>query len=105
MSSARARFAWVLATHPDASLRDAVKAVELAQRAAKATDGANGQVLCTLAAAYAESGRFPEAVETATKALQSPESQADATLREALRAQLTLYQAGKPWHQAPQPDQ
>ena len=94
--------AWILATHPDADLRDGARAVDLAQQASRSPDGgANPAILRTLAASYAEAGRFSEAIETATKALQSAEAQADTALRESLRAQLTLYQAGTPFHQTP----
>ena len=101
MSSARINLAWVLATHPDSSLRDGPRAVVLTEQAGPADGEKNTTILRTLAAAYAEAGRFPEAVQTAQRALQSPEAQADAALRETLRAQLDLYQAGSPFHEAP----
>ena len=59
--------AWVLATNPNASIRNATEAVELAQRAVQLSDGREPAVLGTLAAAYAEAGRFPEAVQTAPR--------------------------------------
>ncbi len=88
----------VLATGPQASLRDGPKAVELAQRANQLTGNRNPSVLGTLAAAYAEAGRFPEAVETAQRALQLAESQWNIALANAIRSQLDLYQAGTPFH-------
>jgi hypothetical protein len=51
-------------------------------------------ILRTLAAAYAEGGRFAEAVSAAQRALQLADSQSNATLADALRSQLKLYQAG-----------
>ena len=57
--------AWVLATNPNASIRNGAEAIELAQRAVQLSDGREPAVLGTLAAAYAEAGRFPEAVQTA----------------------------------------
>ncbi len=57
--------AWMLATNPNASIRNGPEAVELAQRAVQLSDGREPIVLGTLAAAYAEAGRFPEAVQTA----------------------------------------
>ena len=62
--------AWVLATCPEASVRNGAEAVELARRAVKLSDGREPAILGTLAAAYAEAGRFPEAVQTARKALE-----------------------------------
>ena len=90
--------AWVLATCPQASLRNGNKAVELAQRANQLTGDGNPVVLGTLAAAYAEAGRFPEAVETAQRALQLAETQSNTALADAIRSQLKLYQAGIPFH-------
>jgi tetratricopeptide (TPR) repeat protein len=91
--------AWTLATSPQASLRNGDKAVELAQRANQLTGGENPTILYTLAAAYAEAGRFPEAVETAQRALQLAETQSNTALADAIRSQLKLYQAGLPFHQ------
>jgi Flp pilus assembly protein TadD len=52
----------------------------------------------TLAAAYAEAGRFAEAITTARRALQLATGQNNATLAAALEAELKLYQAGIPFH-------
>ena len=93
--------AWVLATSPQASLRNGGQAVKLAQRANHLTGDGNPALLGTLAAAYAEAGRFPEAVETAQQALLFAESQGNAALAEALRSQLKLYQAGSPFRAKP----
>jgi len=90
--------AWVLATCPRASLRNGIEAVPLAERANQLTGGKNPVVLCTLAAAYAEAGRFMEAIETAQHALQMAEAQSNTTLAGALQSQLQLYRAGMPYH-------
>jgi protein O-mannosyl-transferase len=89
--------AWVLAASPEASLRDGKKAVELAQRANQLTLGASPAILSTLAAAYAEIERFPEAIETAQRALQLAEAQANTKLVNDLRSQMKRYQAGLPF--------
>jgi tetratricopeptide (TPR) repeat protein len=91
--------ALVLASCPQASLRNGSKAVELAQRANRLTGGRNPAALGTLAAAYAEAGRFPEAMETAQHALQLAESQSNFALADAIRSQMELYAAGHPFHQ------
>ena len=90
--------AWLLATRSPASLRNRGKALELAQRANQLAGNGNPVVLGTLAAAYADAGRFPEAVETAQRALQLAEAQSSTSLAEAIRSQLELYQAGMPFH-------
>jgi tetratricopeptide (TPR) repeat protein len=94
--------AWVLATWPVSSVRDGVKAVLLAQRASQLCGGANPRVLRTLAAAYAETGRFPEAVQTAQAALQWAKAQGDTALSNDLESQIKLHQAGLPMHGASQ---
>jgi tetratricopeptide (TPR) repeat protein len=86
--------AWVLATCQQASLRDGSKAVELAQLANQLTGNGNPSVLNTLAAAYAETGRFPEAVVTAKRALQLAGAQPNPVLIDAIKSELTQYQAG-----------
>ena len=55
------QLAWVLATSPDASVRNGPQALQLAQQAIQLSDGRDPLVLDTAAAAYAEAGRFPEA--------------------------------------------
>ncbi len=97
-AEAQKSLAWVLATCPQASLRNGNKAVELAQRANQLTGDGNPVVLGTLAAAYAEAGRFPEAMATAQRALQLADARSNTSLAEALRSQLKLYQAGLPFH-------
>jgi tetratricopeptide (TPR) repeat protein len=62
--------AWVLAASPDAELRNGAEAVRLAERACELTHYGEPLFIGTLAAAYAEAGRFPEAVTTAEKAEQ-----------------------------------
>ena len=100
---ARSNLAWVLATSPDASLRDGVKAVELAQEANRLTDGQNPIVVGILGAAYAETGRFPEAVAAARRAQQLAEAQDNTGIVDTLRTQIELYQAGSPFR-APVPE-
>jgi tetratricopeptide (TPR) repeat protein len=90
--------AWLLATCPQASLRNGNQAVELAQRANQLTGNNNPNLLCTLAAAYAEAGRFSEAVETAQRALQLAETYSNPALADDIRSELKLYQAGVPFH-------
>ena len=60
--------AWVLATHPEADLRNGAEAVQLAEQACEHTSYKQTVFVGTLAAAYAEAGQFEKAVETAQKA-------------------------------------
>lgn len=86
--------AWVMATAPDAKLRNGKRAVELATKACELTQWKNGSYVDTLAAAYAEAGDFAEAVRRQQQALANPEF--DQSEGKNARNRLALYKAGKP---------
>jgi tetratricopeptide (TPR) repeat protein len=89
--------AWMLATWPDGAIRDGSKAVTLAEKASVLSRGVDPQVLRTLAAAYAEAGRFAEAVSAAQKAQALATAQSNATLANELRTEIGLYQNHSPY--------
>jgi Flp pilus assembly protein TadD len=60
--------AWLLVSCPDAHIRDGAQAVKYAERACELTHHGVAPLVGTLAAAYAEAGRFDEAMATAQKA-------------------------------------
>jgi pentatricopeptide repeat protein len=93
----------LLATAPDATLRNGPEAVALAERAAQLTGGREPQVLDTLAAAYAEAGRFDEAVQTARQALALALEANKTPLSENLKARIALYESRTPLRTAQQP--
>jgi protein O-mannosyl-transferase len=95
---ARNNLAWLLATSSDASIRDGDRAIELAKRAVQLSRGKDPNYLRTLAAACAESGRFPEAKETAQQALQVAEKRSNSALANALRDEIALYELSLPYH-------
>ena len=97
--SALSQLAWVLATNSEAQIRNGAKAIELAREADQFSGGQNPMILHTLAAAYAETGQFSQAVETAQDALKLAISESNPALADALRQVIGLYQAGKPYHQ------
>ena len=84
------QLAWLLATSPEASVRNGPRAVELAQQALRLAGSREPAVLGTLAAAYAEAGQFSKAAETAQQAVELAASQNNAALADALRANQTL---------------
>jgi tetratricopeptide (TPR) repeat protein len=88
-----AEVAWVLAASPDEGIRDGMEAVSLAQRAEQLSGGRDAAILRALAAAYAESGQFAEAVGAARRGL---ELKPEAALADGLRSQLRLFEAGSP---------
>jgi Flp pilus assembly protein TadD len=89
--------AWALATNPNASVRNGVEAVKIAQRAAKLSGGQDPAILATLAAAYAEAGQFSDAVQTARKAANLATLQGKPDLLESLQTQLPLYEVRTPF--------
>jgi tetratricopeptide (TPR) repeat protein len=99
--TAQNNLAWLLATCQDNSLRDGTKAVALAQQAVQLSGGNSPEILDTLAAAYAEAGRFPEAVETAQRALDLSAAQNNKPLAKVIQNQLRLYEANSPYHEQP----
>jgi tetratricopeptide (TPR) repeat protein len=94
--------AWVLATCPDASLRNGTNAVELAQRANRLCGGKDPQIIGAVAAAYAETGQFPEAIAAARQALPLAAAQNNTALADALQEQIKLYQAERPFRDTAQ---
>jgi tetratricopeptide (TPR) repeat protein len=95
-AEAQKNMAWVLATWPDARIRDGAKAVELAEHANRSESG-NPIIGATLAAAYAEAGRFPDAIRTAETAFHLATDSGNTALAELLRAQIVLYRSGHPF--------
>lgn len=89
--------AWLLATCPRPTLRNGPDAVKLAERANQLTGGKNSGALDTLAAAYAEEGRYGEAAQTGEKALTIAESEKQSVLARAIRERVELYRQSKPF--------
>jgi serine/threonine-protein kinase len=93
---ARINLAWLLATWPEPSVRNGGKAVALAEKANQLAKDKDPLILRTLAAAYAETERFPEAVSTAKQALVLAVAQTNTGLTSALQAEIELYQTNSP---------
>ena len=87
--------ALMLSMSPDHSLRDGPTAVELATKANQATGGNNPLILRTLAAAYAETGDFTQAIATASKAMELLETHPAGGVAVELRRELDLYKSGR----------
>jgi protein O-mannosyl-transferase len=94
--NAMSNLAWVFATAPDDSLRDGAKAVQLAREALRISGDRIPIIFRTLAAAYAETGRFSEAIQTAQHGIELANSQGNPGLAAELQSTIGLYEAGKP---------
>lgn len=89
--------AWLLATCSDASVRDGAEAVKAALKAVALEDSYQNEDV--LAAAYAEAGRFDDAIASETKAIDMAKRSGDATT--SLEARLAVFQQHMPYHEAP----
>ena len=87
--------AWVLATSPEAKLRNGKRALELATHSAELTSYKQAHILSTLAAAYAELGDFDSARKWSQKSVEIGKE----SLKEELGKELKSYQANKPWRE------
>jgi tetratricopeptide (TPR) repeat protein len=86
----------ILATCPDDSIRNGDGAVLLAERAKRLTNGQNASVLDTLSAAYAEAGRFPDAIDTEQKAISLAVQQGNTHLVDMLKSHLSAFSSNLP---------
>jgi tetratricopeptide (TPR) repeat protein/peroxiredoxin len=86
--------AWLLATSEDPALRDGAEAVRLAEIALIPTISST---LGTLSAAYAEVGRFDDALRTINEAIASDEQKGESQSLADLRIMKAAYEAKKPY--------
>src|SRR5438874_98989 len=95
--------AWVLATFPESWIRNKKQALILAERANQLSGDNSPMILRTLAAAYAENGRFTEARGTAERGLQLANAQENPELASILERDLTRYRINTPLRTATKP--
>jgi Tfp pilus assembly protein PilF len=88
--------AWILATSPEPQFRDGNEAVRLATEACELTQFAQPNTLGTLAVAYAETGKFREAIALAEQA-QDRAGVAKNPLNDRLAAMIESFRAGQPY--------
>jgi Flp pilus assembly protein TadD len=93
--------AWLLATASDDNLRDGAEAVRYAEWASRLPPVKEMCVPGTLAAAYAEAGRFADAVATAEKAVEMETADGETRFAAINQQLLRLYRAGRPFHEPP----
>jgi protein O-mannosyl-transferase len=93
--------AWILAADPNPQVRNGQEAVALAERACQLTGYQRPLFIGTLAAAYAEAGRFRTAVAMAEKAQSLARLAHETDVAERNRTLLNLYRAGQPARDTP----
>jgi len=91
--------AWALATSANGRNRDGVRAVQLAETACEETHYQQTIMVGTLAAAYAEAGRFEDAIGAGQKACALAASRGETNLLEWNRRLVGRYQAHEAYHE------
>jgi tetratricopeptide (TPR) repeat protein len=89
--NAQCNLAWIFATHPDGSIRDGPKAITHATRALQLSNEQDPRIFRLLAAAYAENGRFDDAITAAERGLQLASARGDSALAATLEENIALY--------------
>lgn len=95
--SATNNLAWLLATCPQPDVRNGLRAVELAELVARASDAP--EAFDTLAAALAAAGRFDEAVSAASEAVAAARRAGQGATADDIQTRLDLYVQGQAYVQ------
>ena len=90
--------AWLLCTCSSGKYRDGKRAVVLAKKAVELSGGGNPIIIDTLAAAYAEVGRFNEAIRTQERVIAILKKKGASNIPEYVK-HLESYKAHKPWRE------
>lgn len=98
--------AWTLATSPKQEVRDGDRALDLAMQAGELTSYEQAHILSTIAAAYAETGDFENAIDWSKKAVELTDTSDDQEEDdgEQISNEYASYQRGEPWREAQQLD-
>jgi tetratricopeptide (TPR) repeat protein len=94
--NAASNLAWVFATCPEDSIRNGPRALQLAEQALRISGGKIPMVFRIVAAAYAENGRFGDAIQAAQQGADLADVQGNAALATELRSNIASYEAGRP---------
>jgi tetratricopeptide (TPR) repeat protein len=89
--------AWIIATDPHPDLRNGPQAVAMAGRACELTGWQNPAMLLTMAAAYAETGRFNEAITTAEKGRDMAKAKGNKELEEKAARMRDTFEKRQPF--------
>lgn len=89
---------WQLATHQDPKIRNGALAVKWAEKAVEITEGKQATYFDTLAAAYAEKGRFEDAMKAVARGLELATAEGNKALAEDLKRAGGRYAKNLPHH-------
>ena len=90
--------AWIRATHAEPRHRDGAQAVQLAERAVAGSEEPMAVLYSTLAASYAEAGRYGDAVKAGARAVELARAERDSAGGARYTEQLADYRGGRPFH-------
>ena len=90
------RLAWLLATCPDDSLRDAQRAAEIASQLLRADAKDHPETLDALAAAFAQLGQYDKAVKAANQARTFAQTKGRFRLANDISLRIRKYEANEP---------
>lgn len=91
--------AWDLATQREDTLRNGQQAEQFAMRAVTLTRNNDPAALDTLAAAFAEEGRFSDAVRTAASAMEKAKAAGDTNMAVDIQSRIKLYQSQRAYRE------
>lgn len=91
--------AWILATSGNDSLRDGAKALKLMELALMLPQAGNAHLMNTLAAAYAETGQYDQAVQAVTQAAAQAKAQGDTLLMQKTAMEKSAFLARSAWRE------
>jgi tetratricopeptide (TPR) repeat protein len=94
------KLALILATCSDARIRNGSRAIQLAEQADRLSDRKSPAIVRTLAAAYAEGGRFTDAIDAAERAQELALEQGNSALADESRMDIDLYRMNFPKHES-----
>jgi Flp pilus assembly protein TadD len=80
-------------------VRNGPEAVRLAEHACAVTSRGSPELLDTLAAAYAEAGRFPEAINAAQEAIALARTAGNEAAVNQAENMLGFFQSGRPFRE------
>jgi tetratricopeptide (TPR) repeat protein len=93
------QLAWMASTAPDAELRNGAQAVSMAERACALAGRQQAAGLLSLAAAYAEAGRFKDAIGAAHECLDLAGKRGQTNLEANARRLLEAFEGGHPFRE------
>ena len=94
------KLAWLLASSSDPRQRNGPEAVTWAEQAVAMTQGRNHTCLDTLGVAYAEVGRFEDALRVTRQAVTLATEVKDTESVREYRRRIALYERSQPYHES-----